>query len=120
MNKEDFRKLLCRILEEACQEIENRLGKTISRNFVIVLHGASHSNFVTTLDNVIEILYLDRDQFYRIIDIAITGVAPNATRIFTRASTHSPSTFDKTWNTPVGYGPFKVLLSNKVEVVDNL
>ncbi|MCE7988973.1 MAG: hypothetical protein DYG89_48075 [Caldilinea sp. CFX5] len=120
MNKEDFRKLLCRILEEACQEIESRLGRTISRKFVVVLHGAGHSNFVTTLDNAIDMLYLDRDQFYRIIDIAITGIAPNATRIFMRASTHLPSTFDKTWNTPVGQGPFKILFSDKVEVLDNL
>ena len=120
MNKEDFRKLLYRILEEACQEIESRLGRTISRDFMVVLHGAGYSNFVTRLDNAIDTLYLGRDHFYRIIDIAITGIAPNATRIFVRASNHPPSTFDKTWNTPVGNGPFKVLLSEKVEMLDNL
>ena len=87
---------------------------------MVVLHGADHSSFVTTLDNAIDTLYLDRDQFYRIIDIAVTGIAPNATRIFMRASNHPPSTFDKTWNTPIGQGPFKILLSDKVEVLDKL
>jgi hypothetical protein len=120
MNKKAFTELICNILEEACQEIESRLERTISRKFVVVLHGTGHSNFVTTLDNAIDTMYLDRDQFYRIIDIAITGIAPNATRIFMRASNHPPSTFDKTWNTPVGQGPFKVLFSDKVEMLDNL
>jgi hypothetical protein len=37
------------------------------------------------------------------------------TTIFMRVSGHRPDTFAKTWNQPVGSGPFKQLLPEKME-----
>lgn len=120
MHRESFLQLLCHVLEVACQEVESTLAKPVAREFVIILHGAGYANWRTTLNEVVEILYLGEDQFYRIIDVAITGVAPNATRVFIRASNHTPTTFAQTWNTPIGYGPFKILVANQVEVLEHL
>lgn len=120
MHRENFLQLLCHVLDVACQEVESTLAKPVAREFVVILHGAGYAKWRTTLKEAVEILYLGEDQFYRIIDIAITGVAPNATRVFIRASSHAPTTFDKTWNTPVGYGPFKILFAEQIEVFEHL
>ena len=120
MCREKFLQLLYHVLEVACQEVESTLAKPVAREFVVILHGAGYTNWKTTLNEAVEILYLGEDQFYRVIDVAITGVAPNATRVFIRASNHTPTTFAQTWNIPVGYGPFKILVANQVEVLEHL
>jgi len=53
--------------------------------------------------------------YHRIIDVAVIKVSRNENTIFMRASDHTPSTFDKTWNNPPGSGPFKQLISQKIE-----
>jgi hypothetical protein len=40
----------------------------------------------------------------------VLRVTGEVTTIFMRVSGHPPDTFEKTWNQPVGNGPFKQLL----------
>ena len=118
MSKNEFQSLFLHILEEASQGAEIKMGIQISRNFEIRLYGAGHSNLPLTTDAALNLLYIDEEQFYRVIDVSIIGIGKDKTQVFVRASDHKPSSFEKTWNTPPGYGPFKQLIAKNIILLD--
>ena len=115
MTKDEFHSLFLKVLEESAQAAESKLSTKIPRKFEIQLYGAGYSGVIMDLDSVFNILYLGEQRFYRVIDVAITGWGDTKTRVFVRVSDHQPATFEKTWNTPPGYGPFKKLMASKVD-----
>ncbi|MFN3233714.1 MAG: hypothetical protein ACE363_16370 [Alphaproteobacteria bacterium] len=66
------------------------------------------------IDQAAELLYLDENRFYKIIDIAIIAVAETNSVAFVRASDHAPVHFEETWN-PQGLGPFKQIESSTIK-----
>jgi hypothetical protein len=63
-------------------------------------------------------LYLGEGRFYRIIDVAVIEIAEDYTICFVRASDHAPGTFEQTWNSPAGSGPFKQLIAKEIRVIE--
>jgi hypothetical protein len=107
MDKSDFRRLYSVALEAAARDAEARLGRPVSRNFVIELHGLAPHPRLLPPEQVVDALYLGPDKFYRVVDVSVVRVGAARTVVFTRISGHPPAEFDKTWNTPPGAGPFK-------------
>ena len=70
-----------------------------------------------TTDEAVNALYLGKNRFYRVIDVAITAVSDKFSRVFVRASAHKPSTFEETWNNPPGGGSFKQLMAEDIEIL---
>ena len=118
MRKNEFKSLFLRVLEEASQEVEIKMGIQISRNFEIRLYGAGSSNLPLDIDAALNLLYISEEQFYRIIDVSIIAIGKDKTQVFVRTSDHKPSSFEKTWNTPHGYGPFKQLIAKDIKLIN--
>jgi hypothetical protein len=116
MTKEEFRQLFEAALETAAKNAEQQLGQSIPHWYRVQLHGAKHAGDVMTIDAAVHALYLGEDRFYRIIDVAITGVSRQFSTAFVRASAHKPSSFEDTWNEPPGSGPFKQLIAEEITI----
>ena len=111
MNKTEFKALLNRSLDVAASSAERRLGTPVSRTFEIQFHGFAPTARTLTPDQVADELYLGPDRFYRVVDVGVVQVGPARTIVIMIVSGHEPSSFDKTWNQPVGAGPFKQIES---------
>ena len=116
MTFKEFNRLFQGALQIAIKNAEEQLQRKLSENLKVVLHGAGHSGDLMDPLKAAEILYLGEEKFYRIIDVAVIKVGKHENTIFVRASSHTPSTFEKTWNDPPGSGPFKQLISLKIEI----
>jgi hypothetical protein len=109
MTKPEFKRRFLKELQEAARLAEGQLGRSVPRHFVIELHGAGHSGVAMSPAAAVDALYLGGDRFYRIIDFGVVDVGSSAKTVFVRASDHKPSSWDRTWNSPPGSGPFKQL-----------
>ncbi len=114
MTKDEFRKLLVCALNLAADTAERRLGGTVSHVFGIELHASQPHRGLLTVDEALDLIYLGRDRFFRVIDVAIKEVAPDRTVAFVRVSGHPPADFGETWD-PSGTGPFKQVLAQTIE-----
>jgi hypothetical protein len=114
MTKDEFRELFIRALNVAAETAERRLGGMVLRAFAIQLHAPRSRHGLATVDEALDRLYLEGDQFFRIIDIAVTDVSPDRTVAFVRVSGHPPGKFGDTWD-PSGAGPFKQILAQTIE-----
>jgi hypothetical protein len=65
---------------------------------------------------VLEVLYLGPDRFFRIVDVAVLWVLNDRCVVFMRVSSHKPRSFAETWSQPEGSGPFKQIDSQAIEV----
>lgn len=109
MTKQEFWSLFKAALESAARSAEARVGHPVSRNFQILLYGAGCAGILMNPLTAVEKLYLGDKLFYRIIDVGVVEANEDCTKVFVRASDHSPGAWDQTWNQPVGSGPFKQL-----------
>lgn len=116
MNKRDFTQLFAQALETATQHAEKKLGYRLPRSYQIRLYGAGCSGNLLEVSCALEKLYLNEKQFYRVIDLSVTRVNPQNVTVFVRVSGHRPVPFAQTWNTQLGNGPFKQLISQQIEV----
>jgi hypothetical protein len=115
MTRDAFKTLFRSALETAADHAGKILGRAVPRVFEIEMHGLAPASRTLTVDEAFDEIYLGPERFYRIIDLAVLRVSGEVTTIFMRVSGHSPDTFEKTWNQPAGSGPFKQLLSDKIE-----
>jgi hypothetical protein len=116
MTGEEFRQLFEQALEAAAQNAEAQLGLAIPRCYEIEMHGRLPGPRMLGKDAAFSELYLGPDRFFRIIDVAVRRVSKNETIVFMHVSGHEPGHLNQTWNQPPGMGPFKQLLSDKIEV----
>jgi len=116
INKHQFSLLFARALEAATVQAEKQLRRSVSRQFEIELHGAGKSGCIVSPAEALDILFIDENRFYRIIDTAVIAVWDAKTRIFLRISSHAPGRFEDTWNQPSGAGPFKQILADPIQV----
>lgn len=113
MTKQEFKRAFETVLEEAARSAEKDLTRSVPRNFRIRLYAPGHPRGdIVDVDTAADELYLEKDRFYRIIDIAIVEVSRQDAVVFVRVSGHTPGSWEETWNTPPGSGPFKVLIAN--------
>ncbi len=116
MEKNEFRLLFNKALNQAVEQAEKKLGQTIPKKFTIELHGAGVSKTLVDPEVALDHIYLSPDSFYRIIDLSVIAVKEGETIIFVRISNHKPGRFEQTWNQPQGSGPFKQLLAERIEI----
>ncbi|MGH9810734.1 MAG: hypothetical protein ACRD9W_26380 [Terriglobia bacterium] len=114
MTKHEFRQLFFRALSEAAQNAEARLGKPIPRSFFVELHAPCSPGRTVSPDEALDEIYLADDRFYRIVDVAIKEVLPEAALAFVRVSGHPPAGFSQTWD-PSDLGPFKQIAAQKIK-----
>jgi hypothetical protein len=118
LTKDEFEELFTRSARAAIADAETRLGRSLPTEFDVELHGAGVSGEMASRERAVDLMYINNDTFYRLIDIAVKAIHRDRPLLFARISSHPPSTFDKTWNTPKGNGPFKVLTSNQIPITD--
>jgi hypothetical protein len=109
VDRDEFRRRFHEALEAAAEDAASRLGRPVSRQFRVLLHGAGHAGDIVAPEIALDALYLGPDRSYRIIDFGVVEVGNDFTTVFVRASAHRPMSYDQTWNVPPGSGPFKQL-----------
>lgn len=122
MTKHEFKSLFLSALEIAAENASKHFNIDIPRNFQIELHGAGYpGKLIPDVDMVVDILYLDEDLSYRIIDIAVVAINTSRTmsRVFVRPSGHKPVPYASVWNNPEGSGPFKQIIAGQIKVVSD-
>jgi len=119
MTKDEFRRLFLQALNVAADHAEARLERPLSRSFLIELHAPGASEEAVGVDRALTTLYLGKDRFYRIIDVAIRRRLPEKSVAFVRVSGHPPAPFSQTWD-PSHLGPFKQIVAENIEDQDAL
>lgn len=114
MTKEIFKSLFQKALSTAAAKTESAANVTLPRDYMINLQAFGYSGPLLTCDQSIERLYINEDEFYRIIDVAIIGIHPEYSVAFVRVSGHAPGLFSATLN-PKELGPFNILVSEKLD-----
>lgn len=118
MTKEDFSALFLKCARQALADAQRRLGVPLSDDFEVELHGAGLSGEIVSRERAVELMYAGENLFYICIDIAVKAVIKGKAILFTRISGHEPSSFERTWNTPPGNGPFIIMEALNISVVD--
>jgi hypothetical protein len=115
MTKEQFATLFQEALSEATTEIEAQTQRTLPRHFLIELHAFGYGrNDRLSLTQTLDLLYINEEQFYRVIDIALIEVRSDATIFFVRVSGDHPSSWTETWNADSGKGSFKKMFAQTI------
>jgi len=114
MSEQDFAKRFEAELDEATRQAEEALGGVATRKYKIAF-GEPGMRPLLDVKTVVERLYARAPLIPRIIDIAVIGLEDNHTLMFVRPSDHSPSGWEETWNVPLGRGPFKILVSERID-----
>jgi hypothetical protein len=109
MNKDEFRSLFLRNVEQAVSIARGMADLPSSPAFQFELHGAGVAGQITPFDRLIDLMYLGESLFYPMIDIGVKAASNNEVTVFVRITAYEPCPFDRTWNTPKGNGPFRVL-----------
>ena len=115
MDREAFRKLFLESVSDALRRAGESASRRLSGQCYVELHGCGVSGALISLEEAVDLLYIDKETFYRVIDVGLKAIQQDKCIVFVRVSAHPPSTFDKTWNTPKGSGPFKVIEPLTVE-----
>lgn len=114
MTRGKFKSLFHQALISAAEKAELQAKVILPRTFMIDLQAFGYSGPLLTCDKTIDRIYISKNEFYRIIDVAIIGVHPKYAVAFVRVSGHAPSSFSKTLN-PKELGPFNIMISEKIE-----
>jgi hypothetical protein len=110
MNKQEFRDIYYRCLEDAVVKAEQYRKVTLPRTFEIEFHGFGFSGDLIDPEDACEFLYLGDDEFIYLVDLMVKRVTEETTTIFVRVSGHWPrERFEETFNYKEGRGPFKLL-----------
>lgn len=114
MTKKEFCKLFVRALSAAAEHADATLAKPVPRSFLIELHAPGSTGQDMSIDEALDQIYLGGDRFYRIIDVAIERLLPDASVAFVRVSGHPAAGFSETWD-PSGLGPFKPIVAAMID-----
>ena len=91
----------------------SKTEEPIPRSFLIRLNAFGFDDHLLSVDDALDKLYLGSDRFFRIIDIAIVEVRPDASVVFVRPSGHPPDALSVTWD-PASSGSFKQIIFDKI------
>jgi len=116
MRKDEFGELFVRCARQVLANAQQQFDVPMSDDFDVELHGAGLTGQVVDQDRAVDLMYLGKDLFYRIIDIGVKAVVKNRPILFVRISAHEPAEFRQTWNTPKGNGPFKIIAPSNMRI----
>lgn len=109
ISREEFERLLVQAAHMSIEVAQEQVNGTLPDKLRWELTGFGRSGKESSLEQIVEILYRS-GHFPVIIDVFVTGVIDAFTIIRARPSGHHfVDDITKTWNTPVGMGPFKTL-----------
>ena len=110
MDKEAFQDLFIKAIGMAMGKADGPDATASGAQVTEVeFHGVGLKGKMVSVREALDALYISGDRFYRIVDVGLKPSAGGNRVVFVRVSDHPPGTFDETWNTPRGMGPFKVL-----------
>jgi len=109
MDRDAFNRLFMGFAAQAIEEARTATSKQLPDQFVVELHGAGKPGVVMDPNEALNLMYIDENRFYQYIDIGVKAIKDNATVLFVRISAYPPTEFEKTWNTPKGSGPFRII-----------
>jgi hypothetical protein len=109
-----FRALLLDALERATSAAESQFTRTLPRNFGILRGSPRADGRRIGVEKALAELWLNEERFYLIVDVAVVEASVSTTWLWLRESGHPPGAFDKTWNQPMGAGPFKIMLPERI------
>jgi hypothetical protein len=118
MDRESFKNIFLGVVADAIAGAQQLSDRPLLPKFKIELHGGGIGGRVVTLDDALERMFVSESLYFKIIDVGLKKVERDRCIIFVRISDHSPVSFQETWNTPKGNGPFKVILPTEVNFVD--
>ena len=117
--REEFAHLLVRAARMSIDAAQEKVNDTLPHEIRWELTGFERSGKESSLEQIVEILYRN-GHFPVIVDVFVTGVIDRFTIVRVRPSGHHfVNDIAKTWNTPVGMGPFKpqgLILSGQIWV----
>jgi hypothetical protein len=116
MTKEEFKTLFERALEVAARNAETKLGRAVPRSIEIELRGLPPHPNILTVDEAVDKIYIGPDRFFLIINVGVIRVSPNTCTVVLGPSGHAPGEFGRTWNQPVGTGPFQQVIYDEIKV----
>jgi hypothetical protein len=105
----EFRRVFDATLEAAARAAEHFLGQPVPRNFIITLSGAARSDGPGDVEAAFDKLYLGDEEFFAMIDVFIRALRDDFLELEMRVTGHEPVPFERTWNRPLGAGPFKFM-----------
>lgn len=114
MTKEQFKSIFYKALGVAAGAAVPQANGKVPHAFMIDLQAFGYSGGLLTCEQAIDRIFISEDKFYRIIDVAITGVHPEYAVAFVRVSGHPPNAYADTLS-PETMGPFNILTSMKIE-----
>ena len=118
MDQESFKNTFLGVVADAIAGAQQLSARQLPPKFEIELHGGGIGGQIVTLDDALDRMFVSESLYFAIIDVGLKKVERDRCIIFVRISGHSPVSFQETWNTPTGNGPFKVITPTKVNFVD--
>ena len=112
MNEMEFTNAFREVIEKSINDVEIHLGKALSRDVVIKVYGLDMDGVNMSPEKFIEIVYINGESSYRVIDIMVVELRGNRPVIFARVSGHAPAPYSMSWNGEKG--PFKQLIAENV------
>ena len=105
--KTDFSNRFVLFLERCIQDFEPDVRLVnLDVNFELNLYGTSEW---TSVDDLVELVYITDELFYRIIDVAVLKITPEYVRFLVRPSGHDPVPLHETRAYVEGWGPFNCI-----------
>ena len=112
MNEMEFTNAFREVVEKSIHDVEIHLGKALSRDVVIKMYGLDMDGVNMSPEEFIDIVYINDESGYRLIDIMVVELIGTRPVIFARVSGHTPAPYSMSWNGEKG--PFKQLIAENL------
>jgi hypothetical protein len=84
-------------------------GRLVPRRFAIDVRGGERPGRYDDVGDAARALRRDDGLFYARIDLGVGEIVGDRARAIACVSEELPTNFERTWNTPRGYGPFRLV-----------
>jgi len=90
MTKGLFYRAFLDAVETACKVAETLLGRKLDRDIIVRMYGAGVGGIDVSPEVFVDRAYLNKDAFYRLIDIAVVEVVGTRPVVFAWIRVHPP------------------------------
>ncbi len=104
-----FERLFRTVLLKGAFVASQLAGVRVPRRFRIDVVGGDYPGRYDDVADAARALWRHDRRFYPRIDLAVGEIAGERARAVAFVSLGAPCAFDETWNSPRGYGPFRLV-----------
>jgi hypothetical protein len=104
-----FHRLFRTVLLKAAFVASQMSGARVPRRFAIDVMGGERPGRFDDIGDAALALFRRDGLYYARIDLAVGDIAGERARALAVVSVDPPCPFERTWNKPKGYGPFRVV-----------